>query len=91
MRTKQEIIEAYLGYEKVGDVTPKEIDTTMGGELVKDVMNLWGEELLNAVVEEIGNVDRKQAPEYLTDTCDVQLMKIVNTVRQQMYPAAKFE
>ena len=86
MRTKQEIIEAYLG----GD-NPEAFDVQMGSELVKDVMNLWGEELLGEILWEIGNVHRKQAPEYLTDTCDIQMMKIVNTIRQQMYPAAKFE
>ena len=86
MRTKQEIIEAYLG----GD-NPEAFDVQMGSELVKDVMNLWGEELLGELLWEIGNVNRKQEPEYLTDTCDMQMMKIMETVRQKMYPAAKFK
>jgi len=46
MRTKEEVIVAYLG-----DKNPATFDVNMGGEMVKDVMQLWGNEILQELKE----------------------------------------
>lgn len=86
MRTKQEVINSYLGVESSDDVQAKEIDTNMASKLVEDVMNLWGEEVLSAITLEIGSVLRKSEPGWELQTADHEMLTVVNNVRREMYP-----
>lgn len=65
MRTKEEVISGFLG-----DIDPNEVSVRLNSELVKDIMNLWAEEVLTFVVLGAESFD---------------LQDIVKIARQKMY------
>ena len=58
MRTKEEVIVAYLG-----DINPETFDVTLGGEMVKDVMQLWGNEILQELKKANPGIDTSAVDE----------------------------
>lgn len=58
MRTKEEVIKSYMN---VDDLTG--IIVPVNGEMIKDIMNLWGEEILKTIKLEVEKVNKAMYPD----------------------------
>lgn len=48
MRSKEEVIQSYIGSNNLDGIS-----VPLNGEEIKDIMNLWGEELIDTITVEM--------------------------------------
>jgi len=71
MRTPREIIKAYYGNADI-----REIDISADGEVIKDIMKMYAEEVLNEMILEMGDKD---------------MLDMIKTMRSRIHPSPTFK